>query len=217
MEPLLLASSSPRRSHILRSLGIPFVLADPDVDESLRDHLPPPMRVVALAEDKARAAASRTARDTPNLVIAADTLVCLRLPGGKSGIGSPGDQGLEEIVLGKPCDRADARRMISLLAGRVHTVHTGLVVLDRRSDRIFPIRSDSFVTFSAIDESEIEAYLESGEWEGVAGAYRIQGWTALYITKIEGSWSGIMGLPIHELYAILNEAGYRLRPQKAAI
>ncbi|MDA8427184.1 MAG: Maf family protein [Treponema sp.] len=217
MESVLLASSSPRRSTILRSLGIPFSVVDPDIDESRQDHLPPALRVVALAEDKARSAASVADTGTPNLIIAADTLVCLRLPGKGSPSGSYDETMTDEVVLGKPLDRADARRMIRLLAGRLHTVHTGLVVLDRSSDRLFPIRSDSSVTFSEIDEDEIEAYLELNEWEGVAGAYRIQGWTSVYIKNIEGSWSGIMGLPIHELYDILKEAGYRLRPQQTAI
>lgn len=213
MEPLLLASSSPRRNHILRNLGISFVVYAPDIDESRRDYLPPALRVVALAEDKARAAA-RTAGDAaPSLVLAADTLVCIRLNSREprsARYASYLDD--EEIVLGKPLDREDARRMIRLLAGQVHVVHTGLAVLDRRTDRVHLIRSDSLVAFSPMNDEEIDAYLGLDEWKGVAGAYRIQGWAALFIEEIDGSWSGIMGLPIHELYDILAQAGCRLRP-----
>jgi len=212
MEALLLASTSPRRSHILSDLGIPFVLADPATDESERDGLPPMARVVALAVDKARAAAARAGPDSPRLVLAADTLVCLRRREDTAEASGTRD---EELVLGKPRDREDAGRMIRLLAGRTHIVHTGLALLDRRSNQLYTTRSDSFVSFSAIDEQEVVDYLDSDEWDGVAGAYRIQGWTALFIERIEGSWSGIMGLPIHELYDILRQAKYRLRPVRA--
>ncbi len=215
METLILASTSPRRSQLLQSLNIPFLVMDPNIDESRRDELPPMERVVALAEDKARAAAKSAEADAPRLIVAADTLVCLRPPGDQDRDESGCATGRDELVLGKPGDRDDARRMIRLLSGRNHMVHTGLAVLDRTANRLFSTKSDSVVRFSSISEEEIEEYLDSKEWDGVAGAYRIQGWTALFIEKIDGSWSGIMGLPIHELYDILKRADYRLRPSKA--
>ena len=121
---------------------------------------------------------------------------------------------LSELVLGKPRDREDARAMIRSLSGKAHLVHTGLALLDRPECRLELVRSDSSVRFAPMSASEIEEYLDSGEWEGVAGAYRVQGLAAKHIERIEGSWSGIVGLPIRELYVILRRAGFDLRPLK---
>jgi septum formation protein len=200
METLILASSSPRRVEMLTRLGIPFVKRDPEVDESLRDDLPPKLRVVALAEDKARAVAGQLADGEPRLVLGADTLVCL-----------PAKDGAE-LVLGKPEGREGARLMLGALAGREHIVHTGLALIDRCEGRILRSRSDSVVSFSPMSGEEIELCLDSGEWEGVAGSYRLQGIAALFIERIEGSWTGIVGLPLRELYGILREANFRFRP-----
>lgn len=197
METILLASSSARRRELLESIGIPFVVKNPDVDETLRNTLPPPDRVVVLAEDKARAAAKTNYDTAPRLILAADTLVCL--PTGRDA----------ELVMGKPEDEGDARRMIEALAGRAHFVHTGIALFDHHSGSIWTARSDSLVQFGPMSADEIEIYLLRGEWKDVAGAYRIQGAAALYIDRIEGSWSGIVGLPLRELYVILEKAAYR--------
>jgi septum formation protein len=99
--------------------------------------------------------------------------------------------------------------MIGLLRGRSHRVYTGIALFDRHSRRMRTALSASTVRFASMDGGEIEGYLASGDWEGAAGAYRIQGRAALYIEEIEGSWSGIVGLPIRELYGILRDADYR--------
>lgn len=203
MEAILLASSSRRRKEILESLAIPFETMDPEVDESVRDTLPPPERVVALAGDKARAGAARLPNADPRLVLGADTLVCLPR------------KAEAEFVMGKPVSREDARVMIEALAGKDHWVHTGLALLNRSSGELHAARSDSLVRFAPMSSAEVELYLDTGEWEGVAGAYRIQGAAAQFISRIEGSWSGIVGLPLRELYVILGEAGYRFRPGMA--
>jgi septum formation protein len=207
MESILLASSSPRRRELLSSVGIGFEALPADVDESLRDELPPAERVIALARDKAEAAARRAAASAPRLVLGADTLVCLPLEGSRAG--EELAQG-PELALGKPEDRSDAARMMRLLAGRRHFVRTGLALLDRGSGRVITSRSDSMVGFAPMSEADIELYLSSGEWRGVAGAYRIQGFASFFITELQGSWSGVVGLPMRELYVILNEAGYRI-------
>jgi septum formation protein len=199
MESILLASGSERRRELLESLSIPYICAPSDIDESIRDSLPPSERVLALAEDKARASVAKLARGAPRLVLAADTLVCLPAQ----------TQSGEELALGKPADLDQARRMMLLLSGRTHYVRTGLYLLDRLSGQGEGVRSDSLVEFAPMSEDEISAYLAMGEWEGVAGAYRIQGLAALYITKLEGSWSGVVGLPLRELYVILRQADYR--------
>lgn len=218
MESLLLASASPRRREILAGLGIPLEVMATDLDESRRDALPTGQRVLALAEDKARAAlpllAARPDRGAaaPRLILAADTLVVIaeRI----LGCGGPGRSGVEarEEVFGKPRDREDARRMIRRLEGREHFVRTGLALLDRTTGSLLSARSDSLVRFSSMSAAEIEAYLATGEWEGVAGGYMVQGAAALFIERIEGSWSGIVGLPIRELYDILARIGYEGLP-----
>jgi septum formation protein len=200
MESLLLASGSPRRRELLNASGIPFDSIVPDLDETSRDSLAPAERVLALAEDKAKAVAKLAGLSSPRLVLAADTLVCLPLD----------DKDGAEQALGKPEDEEDARRMLLRLAGRSHIVRTGLALLDRTSGAIFAIRSDSIVRFATMDAKEIEAYLSSGEWKGAAGAYRIQGLAAFFIDRLEGSWTGVVGLPMQELYVILKKAGYRL-------
>ena len=203
MEELILASGSPRRKTLLTAAGLPFRTIVPDIDESLRDGLPPANRVIALAEDKMLAAAALAAEaeiegvTMPRLVLAADTLVCL--PTATES----------EIALGKPQGQDEAREMLNRLAGRAHIVRTGLALLDRIDGKRRTLRSDTEVRFAAMSEEEIDSYLESREWEDVAGAYRIQGLAACFIDRIEGSWTGIVGLPMRELYVILAQADYR--------
>lgn len=206
MDSLILASASPRRREILSSLGIVFTSINPDIDETIFDHLPVPGRVLALAGAKARsgavfAAAAFSAHEIrsglSDWVLGSDTLVWI-----------PGDN----LVLGKPESESDARRMICALSGRIHMVSTGVALLRVSTGKIFTARSDSLVSFARMSESEITRYIDSGDWEGAAGAYKIQGRAALHIEKIEGSWSGIVGLPIRELYVILNAAEFRLTP-----
>jgi septum formation protein len=196
MESIVLASRSPRRKELLEAAGIPFECRAPELDESIRDALPPAERVIALALDKARAALGLSRPGDPRLILGADTLVCLEEAGAVGG----------EAALGKPAGEAEARSMLERLSGRVHTVRTGLALLDRASGEAFAIRSDTKVGFAALGADEIGAYLSSGEWEGVAGAYRIQGLAAFFVDSIEGSWTGVVGLPLRELYVILHRA-----------
>jgi septum formation protein len=197
MHPLILASSSPRRREILESLGFSFGIMTPDTDESVHDHLEVEERVLRLAEDKAMAVARDIHGGRECLVLGADTLVRLRA-GGNS----------ESAVLGKPRDRSEAGDMMRALAGRSHDVYTGIALVGYPGLAVQTIRSESRVTFAPMTGEEIEEYLDSGDWEGVAGAYKVQGRAALYIEGIEGSWSGIMGLPIRELYVILKRAAF---------
>jgi len=205
MESILLASNSPRRREFLEVAGIPYLTLSPNIDETCRDSLPPHERVIALARDKAVAAAAMAAPSSPRLVLAADTLVCL--PSAEDG----------ELALGKPEDIADARRMIRMLSGAKHVVRTGVALLDRSTGEFRSCRSDSAVSFAQMREDEIESYLASGEWEGVAGAYRIQGLAAFFIDGLEGSWTGVVGLPMRELYVMLTGAGYRFPTLGTAI
>lgn len=189
-EPLLLASASPRRIETLRGYGFRLVVSPADVDESSYDWMPVGERVQALAELKVRAG-SASASEPPRWAIGADTLVAL-----------DGD------VFGKPSDEADARAMLRALSGRTHAVLSGLCALDRRTGRIEKALSETAVTFSAMSERELDWYIASGEWRGVAGAYRIQERAAFFVERIEGSFSGVVGLPLHAFYAILSRIGY---------
>jgi len=124
-------------------------------------------------------------------ILGADTVVC---SGG--------------TVFGKPADRADADRMIRALSGTSHEVLTAISLFDAKTQFVTTRTSVSKVTFIPLDDGQIERYLDLGEWQGVAGAYRIQGLASCLISRIEGSYSGIVGLPIDELYAILRQHGY---------
>jgi septum formation protein len=210
METIILASSSPRRKEILRSLSVPFDVVHPDIDESTCDHLEPEHRVVALAELKAaaglallseeRARASGPDRPSsppplPRLLLASDTLVALR-------------RAKVWQTIGKPSDRDEARAMLRLLAGRTHTVFTGLCLADTGTGERSTICATTAVRFSAMSDIEIERYLDSEEWHGAAGAYRLQGRGSCFIEQVRGSWSCVVGLPIRELYGMLRGAGY---------
>ena len=183
---------------LLKSAGILFDSIAPELDESLRDELPPADRVLALSSDKAKAVASILSSTAPRLVLGADTLVCV----------TDGD-GIE-LALGKPNNVAEARKMLCLLSGRGHVVRTGIAVLDRDSGKTTTARSDSIVRFARMSDDDIEAYLASGEWIGVAGGYRIQGLAACFVENLEGSWTGVVGLPMRELYVILHDALIRV-------
>jgi len=201
MLPIILASASPRRKELLAGLGFEVTILVHDIDERDYDHQVPAERVLSLARAKAESAL-HYASDRDSVIVGADTLVCDPSP-------FPAEyedfrDASASISLGKPSGRDEARRMLKLLAGRIHVVHTGLAVIDTASGREESCLSTSFVRFASLSEAEIEDYLDRDEWEGVAGAYRIQGLAALFIEEIRGSWSGIVGLPIRELYAILS-------------
>ncbi len=204
---ILLASTSARRRELLEAQGIPFSIIATDIDEHAFDQLPPKERVSRLALEKA-AAAARTCPEGM-IVLAADTLACDPTPseGGQLKKDSSG-----HITLGKPHDRIEARKMIEGLQGRRHSVHTGLIGIMTGKGQFEAECSSSDVSFSPMSPEEIEEYLDTGEWIGVAGAYRIQGRAARYIKRLEGSWSGVVGLPIHELYVILSRLGVELGP-----
>ena len=164
MEPLILASRSPRRCELLQRLGLPFETDHPDVDE--RCGLPAGDAVRILSSRKAEASA---ASHPGRFVLAADTLVSL-----------------DGLSLGKPKDRADAVRMLQALSGRTHQVYTGVTVISPAGKTVTGVdRTD--VTFAVLTEEEILSYVRSGEPMDKAGAYALQGRASLWITRLEGS------------------------------
>jgi septum formation protein len=191
MEPLLLASTSPRRQEILKNLGIPYTVMSPAYDEHTVDGMAPHDLAEYHAMKKVESVMRMNLTINAFWILGADTLIVSE--------GKP---------LGKPADRADAERMIRAFSGKTHEVVTAISLFDASKQFISCKTSVSEVSFMSLDDRQIEGYLDTGEWQGVAGAYRIQGYASCFISSIRGSYSGIMGLPIHELYAILREHGY---------
>jgi septum formation protein len=184
---LILASASPRRAELLASAGFEFEVVPADVDETPAPGEPPIDYALRVARDKGRR--SEAAVDDPTTaILSADTVVVA-----------------EAQMLGKPTDRADAARMLGLLAGRVHEVHTA-VVIRRGGDETYDVVTTR-VSFQPLSADEIAWYVESGEPEGKAGAYAIQGRGARFIDWIEGSWSNVVGLPVATVYRLLSRLG----------
>jgi septum formation protein len=180
---LILASASPRRAELLTAAGFTFETVPADIDETPRHGEHPVGYAMRIARAKAeRVAAQRTSE----VVLAADTVV----------VG-------EGRLMGKPVDRADAASMLRTLSGRTHDVHTAVVVRGPR------VNAEELVTtrvrFQVLSDAEITWYVETGEPEGKAGAYGIQGRASRFIDWIEGSWSNVVGLPISTVYRLLRE------------
>ena len=187
---LVLASSSPRRREILLSLGLTFSVCASNVEESLLPGEDPADAAERLARAKAGAAAA-AAGAPDSLVVAADTLVVL-----------------DGVALGKPKDRADARRMLGALAGRAHDVVTGVACA--RGGRIVSGRETTRVVFAAMSDAEIEAYAAAGEPDDKAGAYALQGIGGLFVERVEGSPSNVVGLPVRLFYRLASRLGVDL-------
>ncbi len=182
---LRLASASPRRRQLLELIGVPHVVTPADIDETPRPDEPGRDYVVRLAREKAVAVRSGHL-DLP--VLAADTTVHV-----------------DGHILEKPRDEADCIRMLSLLSGRRHEVFTGLCVVSEGSPALAIASAE--VEFRKITHGEMRAYWASGEPQGKAGAYAIQGLGAVFVANIAGSYTGVMGLPLFETAEILRRHG----------
>ena len=188
---LILASASPRRAEILRNAGIQFETQITFLDESLLSAELPADYVRRLALEKARAAAGARRDRGDALFIGADTAVV-----------ASGE------ILGKPESDEDARRMLRLLSGAIHEVHTGLALL-RQPDEIERVVEEiTRVSFAPLSDDEIAAYIATGEPFDKAGGYGIQGVAGRYVTRIEGCYFNVMGLPLARLWSLLKEFGW---------
>lgn len=188
--PLLLGSASPRRREILTTLGVPLVVVSLDVDERVRTGESPEPYLERVVADKLDAAARHAAGRGGVLV--ADTSVILG-----------------EETLGKPATKDDARTMIRALAGRAHEVWTRFAIA-RPEDPKRIAHAETVKTkvwFRSLDEDEIDAYVETGEGLDKAGAYAIQGIGAFAVSRIEGSYSNVVGLPACEVIQALGRVG----------
>ena len=183
---LILGSASPRRQELLGQLGlVPDAILPPDIDETpRRAELPRPYSVRIATE---KAAAVEAGPD--DVVLCADTTVALG-----------------RRILGKPADAGEAARFLVALGGRRHQVITAVAV--RRGARIWQRDVVSQVKMKRLSDDELNRYLASGEWQGKAGGYAIQGLASAFIPWISGSFTGIVGLPLAETAALLASAGW---------
>jgi len=185
---LCLGSASPRRAELLRQIGVEFEVRVADIDESVQDNEDPDAYVVRMAIEKARAAwrlnQNTALADLP--VLAADTAVIL-----------------DREILGKPENRHHGIEMLTRLSGRTHEVLSAVALFDGKALKSHLSRSQ--VTFRPLSEQEIDWYWATGEPADKAGAYAIQGKAALFIESLQGSYSGVMGLPLFEVGQLLDE------------
>jgi septum formation protein len=187
-EILYLASASPRRRELLEQIGVAFELRPVAVDESRQPNEAARDYVLRLAHAKAEAAWALVARTRPGAVLAADTAVVA-----------------DGSILGKPRDRTDALAMLEKLSARTHDVLTAVAL--RSAHGVDSRVNVSRVTLRAIQPGEAERYWRTGEPRDKAGAYAIQGYAAVFIAALEGSYSGVMGLPLFETAELLAQAG----------
>ena len=188
---IYLASRSPRRRELLEQIGISYALLDVEVDEGRQAGETPRDYVVRLALEKARAGHALVADGTKLPVLGADTVVVV-----------------EDEVLCKPVDQADALNMLARLSGRTHQVYTGVALVSEVVDSRLSV---SEVTFRTVSLEEARAYWASGEPADKAGGYAIQGLGAVFIREIHGSYSGVMGLPLYETAEMLRGIGIIFR------
>jgi septum formation protein len=193
MEPIILASSSPRRQEILKFLNIPFVVNPANIEEKIPKDIKLDDAAEYLAARKVDAVAKRIPPDQEiSWILAADTLIIHK-----------------NKVLGKPENQEEAQKFITSLQGQTHKVVTGVALFNGFLHYMTTRTSINKVTFAPMSDEEIKNYVETSEWHGAAGAYRIQGFGSCFIKKIEGTESSVMGLPIFELYDMLKEQNYK--------
>ena len=186
---VVLASASPRRRQLLELIGIEHDIQPANIDESVRPRETPARYAERLAREKASVVASR---DPDRITIAADTTVVVN-----------------KKVLGKPENEEDARRMLSMLSGREHTVITAIAVA--RGRKLRSAVEEVRVRFRRLHDDEINAYIATGEPMDKAGAYGIQGYGATIVECIEGDYFSVMGLPLAKLIDLLRDLGVRYR------
>ena len=182
---LVLASASPRRAELLSSAGFVFDVAAADVDETPLDGETPRQYALRVAHDKAAAIQDRF---PDAAILAADTVVVAGAH-----------------LLGKPSNASDASRMLALLSGTTHVVNTAVVL--RVLGAVAEETAETRVEFCRLSSAEIAWYVGTGEPDGKAGGYAIQGLAARFVTSIAGSWSNVVGLPVATVYRMLKTAG----------
>lgn len=188
MAELFLASASPRRRELLAQIAVPCVTQIASIDETPLPDEPPAAYVERLARGKAHAGLLALSKHADAVVLGADTAVVL-----------------DGEILGKPQDFADFQRMLRALSGRTHQVMTAVALVSQAREMAQVVCSD--VSFRALNDAEIAAYWASGEPCDKAGGYGIQGLAAVFVSRIEGSYSAVVGLPLCETAQMLGDFG----------
>ncbi len=193
---LVLASASPRRKDLLTQIGItPTAIVSADIDET-------PHKNESARAYARRMAAKKASVVAPNhvgkYILAADTVVAAG-----------------RRILGKPCDADQARAFLQILSGRRHHIYGGIAVIippssQSKEDKIITRVVDTMVQFKALNDKQITAYLDTGQWQGVAGGYAVQGRAAQFVKRIDGSYSNIVGLSLYDTMAILDGNGFQV-------
>jgi septum formation protein len=189
MKPsLVLASQSPRRRELLGILGIPFEVIPADIAEIPRPDESPEQFVIRAAREKGIEVASRVSN---SVVLSADTVVMI-----------------DGTILGKPSDEAHAIRMLRQLSGRQHAVYTAVCVIDQLNGKMYEALEKTVVWFNAMNDAQILDYVGREEVLDKAGAYAIQGFASVYISKIEGNYGNVMGLPLPVVHDFLSRTRF---------
>ena len=185
---LVLASSSPRREEILKQLKLKFTIVPSKINEENFTEDDPISLVRKLAVEKAKSVSNLVENA---LIIAADTVVVY-----------------DNQILGKPKNKSDARRMLKMLRAKKHQVITGVAVVNSQDGEVHVDENITEVKMADLTDTEIDTYIETGEPMDKAGSYAIQGFGALFVEEIQGSFYSVMGLPIHQLAKLLNNFDY---------
>jgi septum formation protein len=191
METIILASGSPRRQEYFKQLGLPFIIFPALIDEDMSTETDPQKLTSDLAVRKIREVTRIMEGQKPKWICGADTVISM---GGK--------------IFGKPSSREEARGMLCRLSGKRHNVTTSVALYNGWNNEIDCRSAVCQVSFAPMNFKEIEWYLNTNEWQGVAGSYRIQGLAACFITQIKGAPSTVAGLPLRDFYAMLRDNGY---------
>jgi len=188
MDQLILASKSPRRREILDKIYIPYIVYGAQIDETDDVKGDISSFVIGISKRKVEAVIPHF---SGGLVLGVDTIVVF-----------------QNRIMGKPRDGDEARRYLQILNGNSHKVLSGITVRDAASGVGYSSVSETSVCFARMDRTEIDRYIEIGEWFDKAGGYAIQGAASLFIEQISGSFYNVMGLPVEELYHLLQRFSY---------
>lgn len=187
---IILASASPRRRELLEQIGVVAIVQSVDIDESKKPGESVMTYVQRLATEKAKTGFDIIENRENLPVLGSDTIV-----------------EIDEGILGKPVNRQQAKDMLQLLSGKKHTVHTSVAIVTNKAKLI--ATSSTQVQFKVLEEEEIDGYIATGEADDKAGSYAIQGRAAQFINNINGSFSGVMGLPLYETVQLLKQCGVK--------
>jgi septum formation protein len=193
METIILASASPRRQELLRLAGIPFIASPSRVNEIMSTTEDPKNNALRLSNQKLDVFLASSHSMGCSWVLAADTFIHFN-----------------GVNIGKPADRDEARDILTKIGGNQHTVYTGMSLFSKRHNRRIEYVEMTQVRLSKLSEETLDWYINTGEWQDSAGAYKIQGKAQCIIEEIKGSFSNVMGLPLHQLYKMLIQMDYRL-------